>query len=200
MAVSTTAAVIGGGAILGSALLGSRAADKAASQQAGAADRATAATLAMSDRSRADLAPFTRFGGSHIDQLAEMLTPEGQFNFISKHPFFNMALERADRSSNNAFLSAGLEGDAREALASNVMFSALPLLESHTSNLFNAVGIGQASAAGQANIAQNTGSNISNLLLQKGNAQAAGTIGSANAISSGISDAMSLYAMNKLVG
>jgi hypothetical protein len=60
------------------------------------------------------------------------------------------------------------------------------------------VGMGQSSAAGVGNAGIQTGSNIGNLLTGAANAQAAGRIGSANAISSGIgglSNAGLLYSM-----
>jgi hypothetical protein len=55
---------------------------------------------------------------------------------------------------------------------------------------FSLVNLGQSSAAGQANVAQNTG--IADLYTQGGNASAAGTIGGANAISSGVQNLTNL--------
>ena len=59
---------------------------------------------------------------------------------------------------------------------------------------FNLVNLGQASAAGQANTAVSTGNSVAELTTGIGNAQAAGKIGSSNAISSGVNNLISLAA------
>jgi hypothetical protein len=54
--------------------------------------------------------------------------------------------------------------------------------------LFNAAGIGQASAAGQANQSMMAGQNIGNTLTDIGAARAGGVVGAANAKAAGIKD------------
>lgn len=159
----------------------SDAARKAAEQQAKAGKDAIAFQRETRDLAREDLQPFREFGGRNIGRLQNMLTPQGQVSYLRANPIFNMALENANRQTNNAFLGQGLTGDARQALANNTLLAAQPLLQQQTGNLFNAVNMGQSAAAGQANTALNTGSNVSNLLTQIGNSQAAGTVGAQNA-------------------
>ena len=52
----------------------------------------------------------------------------------------------------------------------------MPFLQNQQNQLFNAVNMGQSSAAGQANTALTTGNMISDLMTQQGNAQAAGRL------------------------
>lgn len=58
---------------------------------------------------------------------------------------------------------------------------------------YNLLNLGQASAAGQATTAQNTG--IGGLITDRGNSQASGYIGQSNAKNSGVNNMISLAAM-----
>lgn len=169
-----------------SAYSNKEAARKASQAQGRAADSAGAAQERQYLQARDDLMPFANLGRSQVGPLSEMLTAQGQYDYLQSNPLFNLALERADRQSNNAFLSQGLTGDARQALADNTMMTALPFLEHQTNNLFNAVNVGQASSAGQANAALAHGNNLSNLALQKGNVNAAGIVAQNNAYNQGM--------------
>lgn len=169
-----------------SAYSNKEAARKASQAQGRAADSAGAAQERQYLQARDDLMPFANLGRSQVGPLSEMLTAQGQYDYLQSNPLFNLALERADRQSNNAFLSQGLTGDARQTLADNTMMTALPFLEHQTNNLFNAVNVGQASSAGQANAALAHGNNLSNLALQKGNVNAAGIVAQNNAYNQGM--------------
>lgn len=56
-------------------------------------------------------------------------------------------------------------------------------------------GMGQTATTQAGNAAMTTGTNISNLLMNQGNARASGIIGQTNAITGGINDLASLYGM-----
>ena len=61
-------------------------------------------------------------------------------------------------------------------------------------------GIGQAAASGQAANIGSAGANISNLQTGIGNVQAAGQVGSANALAGGINSASQMYMLQNLLG
>ena len=61
-------------------------------------------------------------------------------------------------------------------------------------------GMGQNSAAGQASATQQYGTNMLNVLGNKGNAQSAGIIGGANAITGGINNALGTWAYGNEAG
>lgn len=197
MAVATsTAALIGGGLAAGGAVYSAqqqkKAAKRAAGQQARSADEAIAFQQESRDMAREDLAPFREFGEGQISALESMLTPQGQYKYLQSNPLFQMALDRADRTSNNALLSRGMVGDARQQLADNTMLSASPLIGRQMTALQNAISLGGNAASGQSTLTQNAANAITPLITGRGNALAAGTVGAANARSNMISGLTSL--------
>jgi len=69
------------------------------------------------------------------------------------------------------------------------------------SNIFNANNVGMNALGTVSNAGTGTASNVSNMLSSIGNAQAAGTMGSANAYTNGLSNISNyamLYGMNKM--
>jgi hypothetical protein len=69
------------------------------------------------------------------------------------------------------------------------------------SNIFNANNVGMNALGTVSNAGTGTASNVSNMLSSIGNAQASGTMGSANAYTSGLSNLSNyamLYGMNKM--
>lgn len=72
------------------------------------------------------------------------------------------------------------------------------------SQLYNTAALGEGSANAINNSGTAAATNIGNLMTQQGNSQAAGTVGSANAISGGIGSAtngvLNSYLLSKLVG
>lgn len=175
--------------------VGNTAADasrEAAAVQAQSGADAIAYQRETRDLARQDLAPFTQFGQTNLSPLQSILTPQGQADYLKSNPLFQIALDNVNRSSNNTFLGRGKLGDATGQLVNNAFLAGQPLLQQQTSNLFNAVNLGQSSAAGQANTALNTGSNVSDLLTGIGNVQGAGVVGAGNASTSGAQNLINL--------
>lgn len=156
-----------------------KAASQAAATQAAAANKSIAFQRESRDLARDDLAPFVNFGQGNIDALSQLLTPQGQADYLQSNPLFDLALDRTNKASLSANAAQGLlnSGNTLNELQSNAMLTGMPLLQNQQSQLFNAVNMGQSSAAGQANTALTTGGAISDLMTQKGNAQAAGIVG-----------------------
>lgn len=168
----------------------SDAAADAADQQSETGQAAIDLQRETRDLARSDLAPFRNFGQSNISNLQALLSPQGQADYLRNNPLFTTALDQLNRQSNNTFLGRGKVGDATGQVVNNAFLAGIPLLQGQTSNLFNAVNLGQASAAGQANTALTSGQSITDLLTGIGNSQAAGLVGGANAQQQGASNAL----------
>jgi hypothetical protein len=154
----------------------------AVQQRAGEAaiEEQRAARLAAEER----LQPFTQFGTNLLQEQGGFLTdPQAQFAFLQNNPLFELALQNANRQTERTAAASGRSsfGTTQQDLARNVLLSAQPLIGQQSQNLLNAINLGQTSAAGQANIGQQAGANISNLLTQIGNAQAGGIAGASQA-------------------
>lgn len=170
------------------------AAKRAAAQQAASTDKSIALQRESRDLARADLAPFVEFGQSYIDPLQQLLTPEGQMDYLNSNPLFDLALDKTNKASLASNAARGLlnSGSTLAELNDNALLTAFPMLQNQTNNLFNALNIGQSSAAGQANTALTTGNAIADLTVQKGNALASGTVGAANARQQGVNNLLNL--------
>lgn len=181
--------------------VGNTAADaskQAAQVQAQSGADAIAFQRESRDLARSDLSPFVKFGTSNLQGLTDILTPQGQANYLQQNPLFNIAMNNLNRQSNNTFLGRGKVGDATGQLVNNAYLAGAPLLQQQTSNLFNAANIGQASAAGQANTAMGAGNSISDILTGIGNANAAGLTGAANAQNQGANNVAGLASLAAL--
>lgn len=180
--------LLGGAALLGAESIysGNRsanAANDAARVQAASGKAAIDEARAAREQSRSDLQPFTQFGSSQLTPLAQMISPQGQIDYLQNNPIFQASLKNMNNQVlNNAAVRGRLNsGDTRQRFADNFQAAALPLLSYQTNNIFNAAQLGQSSAAGQANSSLTTGANIGNTLTDIGNARAAGLVGAANA-------------------
>lgn len=171
---------------IGGTVLGGDAADaatQAAQLQGKSADKAIALQRESRDLARADLAPFVEFGQGNMDALSLLLTGQGQADYLQSNPLFDLALDRTNKASLSSNAAQGLlnSGNTLNELNNNALLTAMPLLQNQQNQLFNAVNMGQSSAAGQANTALATGNSLSDLTAQKGNIQASGIVGSQGA-------------------
>jgi len=156
------------------------------------------------DTSRGFLEPFAEFGEGQIDPLQDILTSEGQLDFLQNNPIFQAALRNANLGTNASAASQGRfrAGGTAAELFQNFLSTSFPLLQSQTQNLFQAAGFGERGRTGQANITQQAGrdlaggaeraganianirageaANVANLQSGVGDVQAAGEIGRAN--------------------
>lgn len=181
-----TAAAIVGGSVLGG-VIQSQGAKSAAKTQAASADRGIDEQRAARLSAEARLQPFTEIGLSAGEQLQNLLAnPSQQLDEINPVVDFlrNEGFEQIQESA-AARGRLGAGGTLKDLTRFNTDLTStvIPQLQNQRFNqLFNVLGLGQNAAAGQGTAALQTGTNISNLLGNKGAAQAAGTIGQTNAI------------------
>lgn len=175
-------------AIIGGALIGGLASNKAAKKQAKGVDRSIAEQRRQFDLNRSDLAPFRETGVNALGRLNQVA--EGDFSGFFTSPDFNFRRDEGLRGIENRFSASGgtLSGNALRRLTE---FNS-GLASQEFGNFFNRnaslAGIGQ-NATNQSVVAgQNSANNISNSLIQQGNARASGVAGINDAVQGGISN------------
>jgi hypothetical protein len=209
-------ALIGGGAMLGGALIGSNAAENAADTQADAANRASDLQMQQFQQMQQNLAPYMQLGTSTIPMLQKMLggdrlnTP---FSFnptmqqLEQTPGYQFTLQQGNKALDNAMAAKGLSLSGAQLKGLDAYNTGLAsqtfqqqyqnALQNFNTNYGQAadqynraaglVGLGQNAAAGVGNAGLQTASNVGNNIMGGANALASGQIGSANALSGGLS-------------
>lgn len=211
MSFVAAASIMGGASILGG-VLGSSAASSAARQQMRAIRKAQSAITSAYDTSKGYYAPFSAAGAEGLNALRGMMQ------------YRPMTAEDMQQDPGYQFrLKEALKGITRNAAARGGAFSGQTIkgvsnyISDYASNEFQNVfarrlqerqeqlrmplyfaNMGMQSASDLANLSTSYGSNLANLIGQGGQAQAAGTMGAANAWSnalSGVSNAVGSYMM-----
>ena len=186
-------------AVVGSAIIGgvvsSRASKQAAQAQGKSADKSVAFQRESRDLAREDLQPFREFGEGQIEPLNKLLSnPTGYLESNPLYKNINNNSQRQIFANKAARGKIGSGGTALE-LQNRFLANGDGLINSQYNRLLGATSAGQNAAAGQANIAQSTGASVGNTLLEKGNAIAAGKVGSANAWNNAINQGVGLLSL-----
>ena len=182
-----------GGAI-GGAISGNEAAGDAADAQAAGQNALIAEQRAAREQSRADLQPFTDIGLSAGEQLQSLMGNPMQgleeinpmVSFLRDQGFEDIQESAAARGR----LGAG--GTMQDMTQFNTQLAAtvVPQLQQQKFNqLFNVLGLGQNSAAGQGVATLQTANQIGNSMGNIGNIRAGEVTGKANAITGGLNSA-----------
>ena len=202
MSWMVTAAVMGGSSIA-SGLIGARASKKAAAQQAAAIREAAAIQERMYQQQRADLAPYRDIGYQSLkDITAQKPYLTGKFEdyrseYLDPSMAFRLGIgeqttQRAANVGGGALSGNTLRAlqDYSQGLASTEYSNAFNRFQTERGNIFNTLaniaGMGQNAVNTGVQAGQATAQSLGQLAVGGGQAQAAGTIGAANAIAGGI--------------
>lgn len=191
----------------------SSAAEKAARQQAESAQAGIASSERIAQqqiqaareaeqRAAQRLQPFVDVGTQTTQGLTQLVNdPNAQAEYISNNPFYQQLAQDAQNRllANQAARGKIGSGETAKSLQESLVSLGANLLNQSVQQRQNLATLGANAAAGQATNIQNTasnvigaqgaaGQNIANLLLQQGNAQAAGTVGAANAGTQGFNN------------
>jgi hypothetical protein len=217
MSFLAAAAIVGGSALV-SGYMGSKAAKDAAGIQAGGIDRATAAQQAQFEQTREDYAPYRELGYTalkDIEALKPLLTaqfgPEQMQQYLDPSMEFRRRLgeQTTARALNvgGGLLSGNtLRGltDYGQNLASTEYANAFNRFQTDRGNIYNTLsniaGMGMGATNQGAQYGQAAAQNIGQLAVGGAQAQAAGTIGSAQAYQNAlgqIGDLATLYGLGK---
>jgi len=201
-------------AIVGSSLLGSNAASSAASTQAAAADRAAELQNAQYQQTRQDQMPWMQAGQTALNALTPLATNYTPFgmNQFQQDPGYQFRLSEGLKQLGHTAGARGglisgqtLKGiqDYAQNSASNEYTNAFNRYQAERqarlAPLQSLAGVGQSTAAqlGQAGAA-NAGA-VGNYLTGGAAANAAGMVGGANALTSGLGTYLNYNQGNSLV-
>lgn len=214
MPACISAAAIGGSSLFSGAL-GAGAASSAAKDQMQASEFAAQLQKEMFDLTQGKLAPWVTGGQGALAQLLKLTGagPNGNpltapltapfkptMAQLSKTPGYQFALQQGELATNSQFGASGLHESGAEAkgvtsfaqgLASGTYQQQFQNYLTQNEQIYNMLSgessQGENAAAMTGTAAQQFGLNAGNFITQGGNAQAAGAIGEANALSGGLS-------------
>lgn len=211
-------ALIGGGAMLGSALLGADAAKDAGRMQAGATEAGIAEQRRQFDLARADQAPWLQTGQQSIRTIGDLLRNGSIFpNFtgadLTNEPGYAFRLAEGNKAIENAARARGMfmsPATVKELMrygqdfASGEFQNAFNRDMANKTTKFNmlsgAAGTGQTAANALANAGANSANTIGQLVTQGANARGAAGIAGANAISGGIGQGVNMWNQDRMLG
>ena len=201
-------AVIVGGTMLVSAYMSSKASKKASEAMERASEKGISAEMEMYYQGREDLAPWREQGVTSLNALSNLLERgPGEFKASPSYRFTlgegMKGIERA-KSATGRLGSGSFVKDATryaEGMASTEYDNFLRRYYESLNPHLSLAGMSQTGASGSAALGTNTGNALANLLMQKGRASAAGTLGAtypyAQLANWGAGNAMNWYMMNQ---
>lgn len=200
--------IAAGGAVLG-AVISSQGSQDAASTQAGAANAATQAQLDMYNQNVQRLSPYVNAGNSSLSNLQGLMGGNGANGVLTspfgaaqyqQSPGYQWQLGQGIQAVTNAASATGgvNSGNTMKALtqygqglANQDFYQAQNAYQNWQNQVYNMnsgmVNTGANAAGMTAGLGANTAQQIGQNTIGAGNARAAGQVGSANAISGGLS-------------
>lgn len=193
-------------AIIGSAVVGAGASIAGANAQADATKNASAQQMAMYQQTRKDLQPYQQFGqvGANMlqSQLPQLTAPIVMDEATLRNtPGYQFNLQQGLKSVQNGAASRGLgvSGASMKGAASYATGLADSTYQSQFNNavtnqtnaynrLMGVAQLGENAAAQTGAYGTQTAQSIGNNTIQGGNAQAAGYLGAANALTNGVNN------------
>lgn len=216
--MSWVAAAIAGSSLV-SGYMGARAAKDAARIQSEAADRAAAQQREMFDIGRADLAPYREQGYAALEDISRLkpyltqqfTTEEALSPYLDPSMAFRMkygtqATERLGNVAGGALSGNTLRSlqEFGQGLASTEYANAFNRAQAERSNIYNTLaniaGMGQGAVNVGVGQGQALGQSLAGLTTGVGAAQAAGTVGAANAYSQALQTPMNYLQLSSLLG
>jgi hypothetical protein len=189
--MSGVASAIGAVASVGSAAIGASAAKKAGKKQAAAADAASAQQQQQLDLINQQNAPYREAGTAALNQLMGLYGLNGQeadYSAFENSPDYQFAQQQGEQSllRNRAALGGLQGGQTGAALQQYGQGLASQQLGNYRNSLMGLVNTGQGANQLTAQAGLNTGQAIGQNMQNAGNASAAGTLASSNALIGGL--------------
>lgn len=204
MPFGAAAAGLGAVGSIGSAFIGSAAANKASQQQYQASQNALGLQQQMFQQGQQNLQPYMNLGAGASGQLANLYGIPGvngstgqqpDFSSFTNSPDFLFAQSQGNKGVQQYLASTGqTQGSAgQQAISSFNQGLASQQYGNYFNRLTSLAGMGQGAATSSAGMAAQFGQTGGNTMMAGGANLASGTIGSANAWSQGISGATSPF-------
>lgn len=171
---------------VGSAVIQSKAAGKAADAQKAGYDASTAEQQRQYDLTRGDYAPYREAGYGALKTIGRLNA--GDYSSFTASPDYNFVRTEGQRGLEQSAAARGgaFSGNALRALSDYNQGLASEQYGNYYNRLAGQAGIGQAGVAGTASAGQNAANNISANYIGSADARASGIIGSANAWSNAL--------------
>ncbi len=187
------APLIGGGALLASTLIGSKAAGNAANAQTNAANQANQTLRDQYAQTRQDLSPYNAAGNDALKALESYYgiggaqRPDYQ-KLLSSLPGYQFQMQSGTQAVDQNLAARGLlkSGAAGKALTQYGQGLGQQYGNQYAAGLMGLVGQGENAASQTGYIGANAANNIGANQTYAGNAQGQGYIGQANAWQSGL--------------
>lgn len=192
------AVAVGGAALVGgiaSGVIGANAAGSAANSQAQSAQNSLQLQQSMFNKVQGNLQPYMDFGSGQLTQLNALLgkggDPAQMQRTLQGMPGYQFTLGQGLKSVQNSAAARGLgsSGAALKGAATYATGLANSQYNSYFNQLLGSASLGENAAAGFGNNATNASANMGSTIQAIGNAQAAGTLGQANAYNNALSSA-----------
>lgn len=220
------AVAIGGAALLGagaSIISG----NKAASAQQQSSGAAIAEERRQYDQTRADFAPWRAAGSSALDALTSAygLNPSGSlgsagstpgvagteggitgstgaYGGFFESPGYRWQLDQGEQAVNRQAAAQGRFGSGATVKAEQRYAEGLAAgdYNTYTDKLAQLAGLGMNATSGTAAAGSTSASNISNALIQSGDARASSFLNTGSSINAGLNNIMSAYLMRGMFG
>ncbi len=192
------------GAVIGSAVIGGVASNRAANTQAAAANQATQTQWDIYNQNRTDMQPWRDAGANALGQLTAGISPGGQFSkpFTwdpASDPGYQFRMDEGQKAIERSRaarggLYGGATGKALERYgqdyASNEYTNSFNRYMAQRDQQYNELagisGTGQTATQQVGQQGVQTGAEIGQNIVGAGNARASGYVGGANAISGGV--------------
>jgi hypothetical protein len=195
-------ALVAGSSFLSSALQ-SRAAGKAAGQQADAAQAGIEEQRRQFDEMRKLLEPYTQAGQPALQGMQAMLGLQGTeaqqqaIAGVEQSPLLQALMRQGEEAMlQNASATGGLRGGNMQAALAQFRPQMLQeALDQQYARLGGLTALGQKSAAGVGAAGMETGRGVAGLLQQQGAARAGGTLGRASPFASLLQMPAQIYGM-----
>lgn len=204
-------------AVVAAAVVGGVASNMAANKQAGAANSAANQQMSQYEQARADQAPWRIAGRNAVNQLGQLTATGGDLNRnftmadFQADPGYAFRMQQGLQALQGSAAARGgiLSGGAlkgidqySQGLASQEYGNAFSRFETQNNDRYNRLaslaGLGQAATSATGQLGANAANNAGNYATQGANAQAAGYVGMANAVGSGLGNWMDYQNMSKL--
>lgn len=194
MAISTAAAVIGGGALVGG-LFGGSGASKAAKAQAAAAGQSAQVQWNMFQEQKEMMAPWLEVGEKGLNKLSALLL-DGDMSQFQQSPGYQFAMEQGTQAVTGSQAAGGMlqSGNTMKELTQFGQGLANQEFNNYINQLSGVAGTGQAAASTLGGFGSQTAANMGNAYMAQGQAQAAGAMAWPSAFNSTMGNLTSLSA------
>lgn len=218
--ISTGAAILGAGALAAGAAIYS------GNQQSKAAHNATSAQQGIYDQTTANEAPYRQLGTGAGGKLADLLGTSGNTGaagygsltqpftandyLANQDPGYQFQLDQGQKALQNSQAANGgvLSGAAlkdligyNQGMAATGYQNAWNRWNTQQNNTYSRLGslaqLGESAASNQASGASTFAGGIANTITGAGNAEAAGAVGAANAVTGSVNNGLGYYYLNQ---